>query len=255
MRRKLGITLLMMMMVVSGTREAVKQFHELKSTVSDWTHASLWNGFLVFAQQPEQGFEAERVQQPVLAPNCHAAQALKVAAAETNLNDSAPLVAQAKGERTEAKRTAAAAHAVAGFSARESKNERAVSKHEALSKRAEKAESAALKNERARLNAERAIEIITRTIEESVRAAQANVAHAHETGEKIKFTRVKNSSQLFKMNRTLTFKIAQLDSNGECESKPREVKAMVVHQRLIPDVAPLAPADAPNGEHFFSERE
>ncbi|MDQ3908606.1 MAG: hypothetical protein M3268_09730 [Acidobacteriota bacterium] len=49
MRHKLGVVVLAALMTVAGAREAQRQFGELKSSVAEWTSASILGNVLVFA--------------------------------------------------------------------------------------------------------------------------------------------------------------------------------------------------------------
>lgn len=54
-RRKLGILILIGITVLAGTQEAVRQFHGLKSSLTNLTRASLWSGLIVYAQPVTDG--------------------------------------------------------------------------------------------------------------------------------------------------------------------------------------------------------
>ncbi|MDT7542249.1 MAG: hypothetical protein QOE33_2153 [Acidobacteriota bacterium] len=49
MRHKLGVVILATVMTIAGTREAFRQFGELKSSINDWTRTSILGNLLVFA--------------------------------------------------------------------------------------------------------------------------------------------------------------------------------------------------------------
>lgn len=55
MRRKFGILILVGITVLAGTQEAMRQFDGLRSTVNDFTRASLWSGLIVYAQPVTDG--------------------------------------------------------------------------------------------------------------------------------------------------------------------------------------------------------
>jgi hypothetical protein len=61
MRHKLGVTILAAVLALAGTREAFRQFSELKTSVADWTRTSILGNLLVFAAD---GAEAGSPQQP-----------------------------------------------------------------------------------------------------------------------------------------------------------------------------------------------
>jgi hypothetical protein len=86
MRRKLGILFLIGITVLAGTPEAARQFDGLKSSLKNFTRASLWSGLIVYAQPvndgnlptpqiyylmptPQQPALPAAQQQPVLADN------------------------------------------------------------------------------------------------------------------------------------------------------------------------------------------
>ncbi len=50
MKRKLGVTLLIIATTLAGTPEAVKQFHDLNTAVRHWASNSLGGSFLVYAE-------------------------------------------------------------------------------------------------------------------------------------------------------------------------------------------------------------
>lgn len=54
MRHKLGVALLAAVMALAGTREALRQFSELKASVADWTQTSILGNLLVFAPDGTQ---------------------------------------------------------------------------------------------------------------------------------------------------------------------------------------------------------
>jgi hypothetical protein len=96
MRRKFGILFLIGITVLAGTQEATRQFDGLKSSLKNFTRASLWSGLIVYAQpvsdgklptpqiyylmptpqQPQQHV-APAAQQPVLADNGAATTTVK----------------------------------------------------------------------------------------------------------------------------------------------------------------------------------
>src|SRR5947209_2487871 len=49
MRHKLGVVILAAVLTIAGTREAFRQFGELKSAATDWTQTSIPGNLLVFA--------------------------------------------------------------------------------------------------------------------------------------------------------------------------------------------------------------
>lgn len=55
MRRKLGILFLIGITVLAGTQEAARQFDGLKSSLKNFTRASLWSGLIVYAQPVSDG--------------------------------------------------------------------------------------------------------------------------------------------------------------------------------------------------------
>lgn len=55
MRRKFGILFLIGITVLAGTQEAAQQFNGLKSSLKDFTRASLWSGLIVYAQPVNDG--------------------------------------------------------------------------------------------------------------------------------------------------------------------------------------------------------
>ncbi|HEX8457818.1 MAG TPA: hypothetical protein VF656_11015 [Pyrinomonadaceae bacterium] len=55
MRRKLGILFLIGITVLAGTQEAAHQFDGLKSSLKNFTRASLWSGLIVYAQPVNDG--------------------------------------------------------------------------------------------------------------------------------------------------------------------------------------------------------
>jgi hypothetical protein len=55
MRRKLGILILAGVTVLAGAQEAMRQFDGLRSSLNDWTRASLWSGLIVYAQPVSDG--------------------------------------------------------------------------------------------------------------------------------------------------------------------------------------------------------
>jgi hypothetical protein len=55
MRRKFGILLLIGITVLAGTQEAARQFDGLKSSLNNFTRASLWSGLIVYAQPVSDG--------------------------------------------------------------------------------------------------------------------------------------------------------------------------------------------------------
>ena len=55
MRRKLGILFLIGITVLAGTQEATRQFDGLKSSLKNFTRASLWSGLIVYAQPVNDG--------------------------------------------------------------------------------------------------------------------------------------------------------------------------------------------------------
>lgn len=55
MRRKLGIFILVGVTVLAGTKEAVRQYDGLRSSLNDLTRASLWSGLIVYAQPVADG--------------------------------------------------------------------------------------------------------------------------------------------------------------------------------------------------------
>jgi hypothetical protein len=121
LRRKLGILFLVGITVLAGTQEAARQFDGLKSSLKNFTRASLWSGLIVYAQpvsdgklpapqiyylmpQPQQPF-APAAEQPVLANNAagattsrpdarnnHGAEVVAASAAMSH-PEAAPLVA------------------------------------------------------------------------------------------------------------------------------------------------------------------
>lgn len=114
MRRKLGILILAGVTVLAGTQEAMRQFEGLRSSLNDWTRASLWSGLIVYAQPVSEGkLPAPQIyylmppppqtspaapQQPLLADNHNNADAAKP---ETKNNHVAEELAAA-GAGTEA---------------------------------------------------------------------------------------------------------------------------------------------------------
>lgn len=70
MRHKLGVALLATVMALAGTREALRQFDELKNSVTEWTHTGVFGNLLVFASEgvpaaPQQTiFLAEETRPP-----------------------------------------------------------------------------------------------------------------------------------------------------------------------------------------------
>ncbi|HYG12220.1 MAG TPA: hypothetical protein VD835_19895, partial [Pyrinomonadaceae bacterium] len=94
MRRKLGILFLVGITVLAGTQEATRQFDGLKSSLKNFTRASLWSGLIVYAQPVSDGKlpapqiyylmppqqqqpVAPAAQQPVLADNAGSAPTAK----------------------------------------------------------------------------------------------------------------------------------------------------------------------------------
>ncbi|HZH30805.1 MAG TPA: hypothetical protein VEY11_08575 [Pyrinomonadaceae bacterium] len=55
LRRKLGILFLVGITVLAGTQEAARQFDGLKSSLKNFTRASLWSGLIVYAQPVSDG--------------------------------------------------------------------------------------------------------------------------------------------------------------------------------------------------------
>ncbi|HEY0081702.1 MAG TPA: hypothetical protein VGB61_02835 [Pyrinomonadaceae bacterium] len=55
LRRKVGILFLIGITVLAGTPEAARQFDGLKSTLKNFTRASLWSGLIVYAQPVSDG--------------------------------------------------------------------------------------------------------------------------------------------------------------------------------------------------------
>lgn len=55
MRRKFGILFLIGITVLAGTQEAAHQFSGLKSSLKNFTRASLWSGLIVYAQPVSDG--------------------------------------------------------------------------------------------------------------------------------------------------------------------------------------------------------
>ncbi|MCA1567445.1 MAG: hypothetical protein LC803_17705 [Acidobacteria bacterium] len=55
MRRKFGILFLIGITVLAGTQEATRQFDGLKSSLKNFTRASLWSGLIVYAQPVSDG--------------------------------------------------------------------------------------------------------------------------------------------------------------------------------------------------------
>ena len=55
MRRKFGILFLIGITVLAGTQEAAHQFDGLKSSLKNFTRASLWSGLIVYAQPVNDG--------------------------------------------------------------------------------------------------------------------------------------------------------------------------------------------------------
>lgn len=55
MRRKFGILILVSVTVLAGTKEAVRQYDGLRSSLNDLTRASLWSGLIVYAQPVADG--------------------------------------------------------------------------------------------------------------------------------------------------------------------------------------------------------
>ena len=55
MRRKFGILFLIGITVLAGTQEAARQFDGLKSSLNNFTRASLWSGLIVYAQPVSDG--------------------------------------------------------------------------------------------------------------------------------------------------------------------------------------------------------
>lgn len=55
MRRKFGILFLIGITVLAGTQEAAQQFDGLKSSLKNFTRASLWSGLIVYAQPVNDG--------------------------------------------------------------------------------------------------------------------------------------------------------------------------------------------------------
>jgi hypothetical protein len=55
MRRKLGILFFIGITVLAGTQEATRQFDGLKSSLKNFTRASLWSGLIVYAQPVSDG--------------------------------------------------------------------------------------------------------------------------------------------------------------------------------------------------------
>jgi hypothetical protein len=55
MRRKFGILFLIGITVLAGTQEAARQFDGLKSSLKNFTRASLWSGLIVYAQPVNDG--------------------------------------------------------------------------------------------------------------------------------------------------------------------------------------------------------
>ncbi|HEV2802052.1 MAG TPA: hypothetical protein VGW12_16375 [Pyrinomonadaceae bacterium] len=130
MRRKLGILFLIGITVLAGTQEAARQFDGLKSSLKNFTRASLWSGLIVYAQPvnngklptpqiyylmptPEQQQPVSpAAQQPVLADNNNGAAASKPEARNNHgdeavaaENPEAALVAEAKREAEDAEKS------------------------------------------------------------------------------------------------------------------------------------------------------
>ncbi|HZG52533.1 MAG TPA: hypothetical protein VEZ40_10400 [Pyrinomonadaceae bacterium] len=94
MRRKFGILCLVGITLLAGTQEAAQQFDGLKSSLKNFTRASLWSGLIVYAQpvsdgklptpqiyylmpSPQQPSVAPAAQQPLLADNGNGATTTK----------------------------------------------------------------------------------------------------------------------------------------------------------------------------------
>ncbi|HEX8129347.1 MAG TPA: hypothetical protein VF527_09620 [Pyrinomonadaceae bacterium] len=103
MRRKLGILFMVGITVLAGTQEAARQFDGLKSSLKNFTRASLWSGLIVYAQpvsdgklpapqiyylmpppQQQQQPAAPAAQQPLLADNTGGATTTAKPEARTN---------------------------------------------------------------------------------------------------------------------------------------------------------------------------
>jgi hypothetical protein len=59
MRHKLGVVILAAVMTLAGTREAFRQFSELKASVNEWTRTSILGNLLVFAADGAQATGAQ----------------------------------------------------------------------------------------------------------------------------------------------------------------------------------------------------
>ncbi len=72
MKRKLGVTLLIIATTLAGTPEAVKQFHDLNMAVRHWASNSLGGSFLVYAESANERALPDRYDYHQVAPRAAA---------------------------------------------------------------------------------------------------------------------------------------------------------------------------------------